>query len=120
MKKEKQQPDVLNISSVQLCEFLKKAIPIVIEDVEMNCYYVEREIMFDYNDDVHFCGVKYDKKRAKKEKRITFSKELLSVYLDKQSFPGVIELYRYGQLDGESLADISHGIIVSSEYREAL
>ena len=46
--------------------------------------------------------------------------ELLSVYLDKQSFPGVIELYRYGQLDGESLADISHGIIVSSEYREAL
>ena len=49
--------------------------------------------------------MKYDKKRAKKEKRITFSKELLSVYLDKQSFPGVIELYRYGQLDGESLAD---------------
>ena len=37
MKKEKQQPDVLNISSVQLCELLKKAIPIVIEDVEMNC-----------------------------------------------------------------------------------
>lgn len=86
----------------------------------MNCYYVEREIMFDYNDDVHFYGVKYDKKRAKKEKRVIFSKELLSVYLDKQSFPGVIELYRYGQLDGKLLADISHGIIVSSEYREAL
>lgn len=34
----------------------------------MNCYYVKREIMFDYNDDVHFCGVKYDKKGQRKKR----------------------------------------------------
>lgn len=92
----------------------------MIEDVEMKCYFVEYEIMFEYKGNVHFCGVKYDKKRAKAEKRVTFSKELMSIYLDEQSFPTVDELYHYAKLEGEIIAEISDGILMFPEYQELL
>ena len=60
------------------------------------------------------------KKRAKTEKRITFSNELMTVYIDKQSFSTVEELRMQATIDGEFLSNISAGIIVAPEYNELL
>ena len=76
--------------------------------------------MFEYNGNVHFMGIKYDKKRAKTGKRITFSNELMTVYIDKQSFSTVEELRMQATIDGEFLSNISAGIIVAPEYNELL
>ena len=119
-KKEKTKPEVVNISGVQLCGLLKNAVSLAIEDVEANCYTTGPEIMFEYNGNIHFIGIKYDKKRAKTEKRVTFSNELMTVYLDKQLFVTVEDLCAHTTLDGELLSNISNGIIVSPEYKELL
>jgi hypothetical protein len=117
-KKEKEKPEVVNISGAQLCGLLKNAISLAAEHVEARCYVTGPEIMFEYNNKVHFIGIKYDKKRAKTEKRVTFSNELMSVYLDKQLFVTLEDLRDHATLDGKILTNISNGIIVSPEYKE--
>lgn len=94
-KKEKAKSEVINISGIQLCDLLKNAVSLAIED-------------------------KYDKKRAKAEKKDTFSNDLMTIYLDRQSFDSVENLYIDAVLDKEHFSDISKGIIVSSEYKELL
>ena len=71
-KKEKAKNEVISISGTQLCDLLKKAVSLVVEDVNTKCYITGPEIMFEYNGTIHFIGIKYDKKRAKIEKRICF------------------------------------------------
>jgi hypothetical protein len=119
-KKEKTKPEVLNISGLQLYSLLKNAVLLAVEDVEANCYTTGPEIMFEYNGNVHFIGIKYDKKRAKTEKRVTFSNELMTVYLDKQLFATLEDFCEHATLDGKILTGISNGIIVSPEYKELL
>ena len=119
-KKKEKKHEVISISGTQLCDLLTKAVSLATEDVEAKCYSTGPEIMFEYNGNVHFMGIKYDKKRAKTEKRITFSNELMTVYIDKQSFSKVEELRMQATIDGEFLSNISAGIIVAPEYNELL
>ena len=119
-KKEKVKNEVLSISGAQLCDLLTKAVSLAVEDVEAKSYTTGPEIMFEYNGNIHFTGIKYDKKRAKAEKRVMFSNELMTVYIDKQSFATVEELRTQATIDGEFLSNISEGIIVSPEYNELL
>ena len=93
-KKKEKKHEVISISGTQLCDLLTKAVSLATEDVEAKCYSTGPEIMFEYNGNVHFMGIKYDKKRAKTEKRITFSNELMTVYIDKQSFSTVEESFK--------------------------
>ena len=65
--KKKQKTSPLNISSIDLCNLLNKAILITIEDVNTNSYILGPEIMFEYHNTIHFIGIKYDKKQSKKE-----------------------------------------------------
>ena len=71
----KKEPELLNLSSVQLVNILKKAILLAEEDVNARSYTLGPEIMFEYHDTIHFIGVKYDKKRAKAAKQKVFCKE---------------------------------------------
>ena len=119
-KKEKEKCKVISISGVQLCDLLKKSVSLMVEEVEKKYYTFGPEIMFEYNGNVHFAGVKYDKKRAKTEKRVTFSDELMTVYVDKQFFTTIEELRDHAMIDGKILSDIVDGIIVSPEYGELL
>ena len=119
-KKEKRKAEVVNISGVQLCGLLKNAVSLAIEEVEKNRYIFGPEIMFEYTGNIHLIGIKYDKKRAKTEKRVTFLKELMTVYLDKQTFVSLEDLCDYATLDGEILTNISKGIVVAPEYKELL
>lgn len=109
-----------NVEATVFTDLLTKAVSLATEDVEAKCYSTGPEIMFEYNGNVHFMGIKYDKKRAKTEKRITFSNELMTVYIDKQSFSTVEELRMQATIDGEFLSNISAGIIVAPEYNELL
>ena len=68
----KKEPELLNLSSVQLVNILKKAILLAEEDVNARSYTLGPEIMFEYHDTIHFIGVKYDKKRAKAAKQKVF------------------------------------------------
>lgn len=119
-KKEKIKPEVLNISGEQLYKLLKKAVKLAAENIEANCYTTGPEIMFEYNNNVHFIGIKYDKKRAKSEKRVTFTKELMTVYVDKNIYQTLEELYDNANVDKISLNAITEGIIVYPEYKELL
>jgi len=119
-KQKKAKPEVLNISGEQLYGLLEKAVTLAAEDVDANCYTLGPEIMFEYNNDVHFIGIKYDKKRAKAEKRGSFSKELMTVYVDKNFYQTLEELYDNAKIDHVSLKAIAEGIIVSPEYKELL
>ena len=121
-KKRKDTVDnkVLNISGKQLEILLNDAIKLAIEDIETKCYTVGPEIMFEYGDDIHFIGVKYDKKRAKKEKRISFSSELMRVYLDQEEYDTITELFNNALIEGKILCNIENNIIVSTDYKPLL
>ncbi len=119
-KEKKAKPEVLNISGEQLYGLLEKAVALAAEDVNANCYTLGPEIMFEYNSDVHFIGINYDKKRAKAEQRGTFSRELVSVYVDKNSYQTLEELYDNAKINNVPLKTITEGIIVSPEYKELL
>lgn len=111
---------VLNISGKQLEVLLNAAVNLAIEDIETRCYIVGPEIMFEYNDNVHFMGVKYDRKRAKKEKRTSFSSKLMSVYLDREEYPTITELFNNATMEEKLLRDIENNIIVSTDYKSLL
>lgn len=119
-KKEKAKPQTVNISGEQLCGLLKKAILLAAEDVEAHCYTTGPEIMFEYKDNIHFAGVNYDKKRAKAEKRVSFANELVTLYMDKNIYTTVEELYNNAIIDNVALNTISDGIIVEPEFEELL
>ena len=119
-KKEIKQAEVLNISAEQLCTLIKKAIQLVAEDVEAKSYTLGPEIMFEYKSHLHFAGIRYDKKRARKENRTAFSNDLSTVYLDKDEYATVEELFEKAILDGETFSGITQGIIVNPEYKELL
>lgn len=119
-KKEKAKKDVISISGAELCDLLIKAVSLTAEDVEAKSYLTGPEIMFEYNGNIHFIGIQYDKKRAKTEKRVMFSNELMTLYVDKQSFSTMEDLRTQATIDGEFLSNISTGIIVFSEYKELL
>ena len=116
-KKEK---ELLNLSSVQLVNILKKAILLAEEDVNARSYTLGPEIMFEYHDTIHFIGVKYDKKRAKAAKQKVFCKEFVSVYLDKQNYLSPEELYENAVVEGVNLKDITSEIMISADYKEIL
>lgn len=111
---------VLNISGKQLEVLLNAAVNLAIEDIETRCYIVGPEIMLEYNDNVHFMGVKYDRKRAKKEKRTSFSSKLMSVYLDREEYPTITELFNNATMEEKLLRDIENNIIVSTDYKSLL
>ena len=119
LKKEKKR-EALSISGEQLCMILKEAIRTAADEVEAKYYITGPEIMFEYKDNLHFAGIKYDKKRAKQEKRELFSKELLSLYVDKATYTDLKELHANAVVDHELLKDITDGIIVSPEYKRLL
>lgn len=118
-RKEKVKNEVISISGVQLCALLKKAVLLAKEDVDTNCYTTGPEIMFEYNDKLHFCGIIYDKKRHRKEKRESFASELLNVYVDEQYFDTVNDLCSNAVIDGQVLSGVD-GIIVTPEYKQLL
>lgn len=111
---------VLNISGKQLEVLLNAAVNLAIDDIETRCYIVGPEIMLEYNDNVHFMGVKYDRKRAKKEKRTSFSSKLMSVYLDREEYPTITELFNNATMEEKLLRDIENNIIVSTDYKSLL
>ena len=111
---------MLDISSIQLLSILKKAILLVKEDVNTKSYTLGPEIMFDYNNTVHFIGIKYAKKRSKALEQKDFCKEFVSVYLDKQEYKCPEELDENADIRGIMLKDITSGIMVSPEYGEIL
>ena len=117
-KKQKTQP--LNISSIDLCNLLNKAILLATEDVNTNSYILGPEIMFEYNNTIHFIGIKYDKKQAKKEHQNQFNEKYMNVYLDKQYFHTVQDLFHTAMIENTRLQDITNDIIVSNEYKEIL
>lgn len=119
-KKEKTKPEVLSISGDQLYTLLKKAVQLAAEDVEAKSLTFGPEIMLEYKDNIHFVGIRYDKKRAKAEKRTTFSPELMTVYLDKGEYATPEELYQNAVLDGDKFSSISEGIIVAPEFGDLL
>lgn len=119
-KKEKAERKVISISGVQLCDLVKKAIELAKEEVEGKYYIVGPEIMFEYNGNVHFAGIKYDKKRAKKEKQLHFSDEFMTLYIDKQDFDTIEQFQTQAMLDGEFLENIMDRIIVAPEFSELL
>lgn len=119
-KKEKKKKEVLDISSAQLMEILKKAVLLAAEDIEAKSFTFGPEIMFEYDDEIHFMGVRYDKKRAREEKRILYCEEFMSVYLDKQDYLTPEELFEKADIQGIKLNQITSGIIVAPEYRELL
>lgn len=119
-KKEEKTSKVLDISSAQLLNILNKAILLAEEDVNAKSYTFGPEIMFDYNNTVHFIGVKYDKKRAKALNQKNFCKEFMSVYLDKQEYKYPEELFENADIKGIKFKDINSGILVSQEYGELL
>ena len=63
---------MISISGTQLCDLLTKAVSLATEDVEAKCYSTGPEIMFEYNGNVHFMGIKYDKKEQKLRKELHF------------------------------------------------
>ena len=111
--------EVLNISGAQLCELLEKAVLLAKEDVEAHCYTTGPEIIFEYNDTLHFCGIKYDKKRHWKEKRKNFSSELMTLYVDEQHFDTVNDLCGTAVINRRLLSELD-GIVVAPEYKELL
>lgn len=119
-KKAEKRRETLDISASQLMIILKKAVLLAIEDIEARSFTFGPEIMFEYGDEIHFMGVKYDKKRARKEKRILYCEELMSVYLDKQDYLTPEELFEKADIQGIKLNQITSGIIVAPEYRELL
>lgn len=119
-KKEKAKPNVLSISGEQLCGLIKKAISLAIENVESKSYIIGPEIMFEYDGNIHFVGIKYDKKRAKAEKRTIFSYDLMNLYIDKVVYASLEDLRNNALVDGKKLTSIPNGIIVVPEYGELL
>lgn len=118
--KKKEKKENISISAEQLCTLIEKAIQLTADDVNAKCFTFGPEIMFDYKGKVHFAGVHYDKKRAKAEKRDTFSRELATVYLDKTGYATTEELYANAVLDGVKLSDITEGIIVDPDFMDLL
>lgn len=106
-RKKKEEP--LNISSEQLCVLLNKALYQAAYEIEGNCYSTGPEIMFDYDDGVHFAGIRYRKDTAE-----------LCVYLDDAEYPTVEDLYNLGVLNGQVFSTIGEGIIVEPHYKELL
>ena len=117
--RKKKKSEVLNISGAQLCELLEKAALLAKEDVEAHCYTTGPEIIFEYNDTLHFCGIKYDKKRHRKEKRESFSSELMTVYVDERYFDTIDDLCGNAVIDGRLLSELDE-IVVAPEYKELL
>lgn len=117
--RRKGENEVISISGVQLCTLLKKVVLLAKEEVDTHCYTTGPEIMFEYNDKLHFCGIIYDKKRHQKEKRESFSSELLTVYVDEQYIDTVNDLCSNAVIDGQVLSGLD-GIIVTPEYKELL
>lgn len=119
-KVEKAKPQKLSISGEQLFSLVEKMVQLVKEDVEARCYIVGREIMFEYEEDAHFIGIKYDKKRAKIEKRVVFSEELMNAYVDKITYHTLKELHNNARINNVLLTDITEGIIVFPEFADLL
>ena len=111
----KKKREVLDISSEQLCDLLKNAASLAIEEINRGSYTVGPEIMFEYHGTIHFAGIKYSKKLKRRD---SFSEEFLMVYLDKQFFSSVEDLQVHAVLEGRLISDVLNGIIVYPEYRE--
>jgi thiamine pyrophosphokinase len=118
--RKKVKTEVCIISGDQLFQLLKKAVKLASEDIDSHCYTIGPEIIFEYNGKVHLAGVKYDKKRAKVEKRVTFSRDLVNLYVDKDIYQTIEDVYDNATVDKIPLKAIEEGIIVSPEYKELL
>ena len=119
-KKKKKLPEMLDISAGQLEYLAEEAKNHTVKNVNEKCYIFGTEIMFDYNDKTHIIGVGYDKKRAKTENNMTFSEKYMTVYLDKEKYSTIEELFENVKLDGKQIREIQSGIIVGTEYKSLL
>lgn len=113
-------PETIDISGQQLYTILQKALTQAEEEVNGKDYLTGPEIMFDYQDNTHFAGIRYDKKRAKKERLTSFDSNLSSVYVDKQEFATPEDAFENAIIDGVRLQDISEGLITFPEFANLL
>ena len=117
-KKEKNK--FISISGEQLCLILEQTIPKLIQAVENKTYYDIFDFMFDYENKCHFVGVTYDEKMAKKDKRVTFSYELMSIFIDEKKYVSIEEMCENAIIDGVKLVDIKSGIHVDPVFGDML
>lgn len=108
------------ISGNDLVKILSLAINAAIEEISEGYYTFGPEVMFECAGNVHFMGVKYDKKKAEKEGKTGYWKEYMTLYLDKNFFDSKEEFYEMAVLDGKKLKDIPNEILVGEEFAEIL
>lgn len=121
--RKKKEPETIKITGIQLCTLVKKLEVQVKKEVEEKPYITGPEIIFEFHGHVHSAGVKYDKKRAKKEEieKTDFPiQEYMTVYLDKQLFHSAEEMCFHGVLEGIPIANITQGILTYPKYRSLL
>lgn len=121
--RKKKGPRTIKITGIQLCTLVKKLEVQVKKEVEEKHYITESEIIFEFHGHVHSAGVKYDKKRAKKEEKEKADlpiQEYITVYLNKQLFHSAEEMCFQGILEGIPIANITQGILTYPEYRSLL
>lgn len=118
MLKRKKNYEMLNVSGEVLIAILERAIEECKTRVDGKYYSNGPEIMFDYEEEIHFIGVRYDKKGAKKEKIEKFDEKYLSVFLDKKEYYSLDTLREEACIKDMPLKNVLSGIELNLEYAD--
>jgi hypothetical protein len=122
--RKKKESNSVNITGEQLFILLEKKIGDVTKRVNEKTYIVEDEILLDYKNRVLVAGIKYDKKRAKKEDKTQFDEKLMSVFLDdsvvKTEFSTLEEFRENAKINGVLIKNIGAEFGVFPEDAEKL
>lgn len=100
---------MLELSGSQLYDILKTVYSVAKKSVASMCYTSDIEIMFEYQSNVHFMGIRYNK-----------GYDTVSLYIDKDVYDTLDDVYFTATLCDTQLVDIENGIMVFNDYSELL
>lgn len=109
--KENIKPTTFCVSPKELAYLIDLSIQ------EIDQFQIEYEVEFILDNNIHIIGIDYDRENAPKK---GYYPEYMSLYLDKQKFKSLEELYNNSIINGKRFCDFEKEFILDIVYKNAI